>query len=248
MGTITETIFVLSLRQSLTLRRLIVLLLVASIPLALALISWLGNRDAELSNEDMQYFIQAAVTNITLPLIALIVAARAFADEIEDNTLTNLILSPISRWQIVLPKVVAAVTVVAIPIAITVFISVLILLRDGDYTPAIVAAFGMMIGATAFVSLFACVGVFTTRAVVFGIIYVFAFEALISSVVPGLKYVSISGITLSIMSELDPSLVVSDTSGINQLPPLIYSIIALLVVIIGCNLATVWRLKRMDVH
>ena len=142
----------------------------------------------------------------------------------------------------------AAVAIVAVPLAISTFVSILLVFEDETYSAAIVGAFGIFIGTTAFVSLFAFVGTLTTRAVVFGIVYVFGFEALISTAIPGLKYVSISGNTLSILQELNSTLIDAPTSGSNQLPPIEYAIIALLTIIIVSNIATVWRLKRMDVH
>ena len=246
MGTIAETIFILALRQSMSIRRVAVLLLLAAIPLVIAIIAEILNTDWD--GEVSQGFIQGLITNTGLPLIALIVAAPAFADEIEDRTLTNLMLSPISRWQIAMPKMLAAAAIVAIPMAISMFVSVILIFDDDAYSAAIVGAFGMIVGALAFVSLFAFVGTLTTRAVVFGIVYVFGFEALISSAIPGLKYVSISGNTLSIMQQLSSTLVDAPKSGSNQLPPIEYAIIALIAVIILSNVATVWRLKRMDVH
>ena len=246
MGTIAETIFILALRQSMSIRRVAILLLLAAIPIVIAIIAEILNTDWD--GELSQGFIQGLITNTGLPLIALIVAAPAFADEIEDRTLTNLMLSPIARWQIALPKMLAAVTIVAIPMAISMFVSVILIFDDDAYSAAIVGAFGMVIGALAFVPLFAFVGTLTTRAVVFGIVYVFGFEALISTAIPGLKYVSISGNTLSIMQQLSSTLVDAPKSGSNQLPPIEYAIIALIAVIIVSNVATVWRLKRMDVH
>ena len=246
MGTIAETIFILALRQSMSIRRVAILLLLAAIPLVIAIIAEILNTDWD--GEVSQGFIQGLITNTGLPLIALIVAAPAFADEIEDRTLTNLMLSPISRWQIAMPKMLAAAAIVAIPMAISMFVSVILIFDDDAYSSAIVGAFGMVVGALAFVSLFAFVGTLTTRAVVFGIVYVFGFEALISSAIPGLKYVSISGNTLSIMQQLSSTLVNAPKSGSNQLPPIEYAIIALIAVIIVSNVATVWRLKRMDVH
>lgn len=246
MGTIAETIFILAIRQSMSIRRVAVLLILAAIPLVIAIISEILGADWD--GEVTQGFIQGLIFNTGLPLIALIVAAPVFADEIEDQTLTNLMLSPISRWQISIPKMLAAVFIVAIPLTISTFVSILLVFDNESYSAAVLGAFGILIGSLAFVSLFAFVGTLTTRAVVFGIVYVFGFEALISSAIPGLKYVSISGNTLSILQELDPVLIDAPRSGSNQLPPIEYAIIALIAVIILSNIATVWRLKRMDVH
>ena len=171
MGTIAETIFILALRQSMSIKRVAVLLILAAIPLAIAIISELVNADWD--GEVAQGFIQGLIFNTGLPLIALIVAAPIFADEIEDRTLTNLMLSPISRWQISIPKMLAALAIVAIPLAISTFVSILLVFDEESYSAAIIGAFGILIGSLAFVSLFAFVGTLTTRAVVFGIVYVF---------------------------------------------------------------------------
>ena len=246
MGTIAETIFTLALRQTLSLRRVIVLLLIAAIPAVIAIIGLITN--AEWDSEDRYYFIQGFVAYTTLPLVALIVAAPLFADEIEDRTLTNLILSPVPRWQIALPKLLAITGIVAIPMIVSVFPSTIIIFDEEAYAAATVATLGILIGSIAFISLFAFIGTLTTRAVVFGIIYVFGFEALVSSVIPGLKYVSISGMMLSVMHKLHPPLVDAPLSGSSQLPPVEFAIPAIIAIIVFCNLATVWRLKRMDVH
>ena len=47
------------------------------------------------------------------PLAVLAIAGAAFANEVEDRTLANLTLSPIPRWQIVVPKLLAAITIAA---------------------------------------------------------------------------------------------------------------------------------------
>ena len=43
----------------------------------------------------------------------LAIAASAFANEVEDRTLANLTLTPLPRWQIVVPKLLAVMTVAA---------------------------------------------------------------------------------------------------------------------------------------
>ena len=242
----SDTIFVLTLRQSLSIKRVAILLILAAIPLTIAIVSEILN--VEWGGDEMQGFIQALIINTALPLVALIVAAPVFADEIEDRTLTNLMLSPIARWQVAIPKTLAALSVVVIPMAISTFASVIIIWQEDIYTSAIVGAFGILIGALAFTSLFAFVGTLTTRAVVFGIVYVFGFEALISSAIPGLKYISISGMTIAIMQELGPTLVDAPKSGSNAPPPVEFAIPAIIAIIIITNLGTIWRLKRMDVH
>ena len=244
MGTIAETIFVLTVRQLASLRRGAVLILLAAIPIGIAvMIESIGDQD---DDEVALILVQTIIAKTVVPLITLIVAAPVFADEIEDRTLTNLMLSPISRWQIALPKMAAAVAVAAVPLVIGSFIAIVISLDSDAYTAAIVAAFGVLIATLTYVTLFTFVGTITSRAVIFGLVFVFGFETLLSNVIPGLKYLSISGMSLAVMDKLHTNLV--SVNNIETIPPLTYSIIATVAVIIVCTLATVWRLKRMDVH
>ena len=136
MGTIAETIFMLAIRQSMSIRRVAVLLILAAIPLVIAIISEILGTDWD--GEVTQGFIQGLIFNTGLPLIALIVAAPVFADEIEDRTLTNLMLSPISRWQISIPKMLAAAAIVAIPLAVSTFASILLVFDEETYSAAII--------------------------------------------------------------------------------------------------------------
>ncbi len=58
--------------------------------------------------------LSAMLAGSIAPLVVLAIAAPAFANEVEDRTLANLTLSPLPRWQIVLPKLLGAITI-AVP-------------------------------------------------------------------------------------------------------------------------------------
>src|SRR6478672_6808220 len=58
-----------------------------------------------------------------LPLIVLAIAAAAFGNEVEDRTLANLTLSPIARWKIALPKLLATITIAGPFIALSVLLT-----------------------------------------------------------------------------------------------------------------------------
>ena len=57
--------------------------------------------------------LSAMLAGSIAPLVVLAIAAAAFANEVEDRTLANLTLSPLPRWQIALPKLLAAITIAA---------------------------------------------------------------------------------------------------------------------------------------
>ena len=60
-----------------------------------------------------QVVFSAMLAGSTLPLIVLAIAGAAFSNEIEDRTIANLTLAPIPRWQIVVPKLLATITLAA---------------------------------------------------------------------------------------------------------------------------------------
>ena len=55
--------------------------------------------------------LSAMLAGSIAPLVVLAIAGAAFANETEDRTLANLTLSPLPRWQIVVPKLLAAITI-----------------------------------------------------------------------------------------------------------------------------------------
>ncbi len=246
MGSIVETIFSLALRQILTRRRAIIVLLIAAFPIVIIVPTIV--RGGDWSDSDRQNILYNLLFGTVLPLIGLSVSAPVFSDEIEDRTLTNLILSPISRWQISVPKVLAAAVVTAVPLIVTTTVTLLVILEEEAVASAPVAAFGMLFGSTVFASFFAFIGSITTRAVVFGITYVFGFETIVSTVIPGLKYVSISGMAISIVTELSDNLGAIAAYADTSYPPVIYSVIVGIGIVVVCNVATVLRLRQMDIR
>ena len=63
--------------------------------------------------------LSAMLVGSIVPLVVLAIAAAAFGNEVEDRTLANLTLSPVPRWQIALPKLLATITIAAPFIALS---------------------------------------------------------------------------------------------------------------------------------
>ena len=139
-----------------------------------------------------------------LPLIVLAVATAAFANEIEDKTLSNLTLNPIARWQIVLPKLLACILVSApvllVSAAIASFIG-----YDGDMRTILAVAVALLAGVAAYSSAFLWAGLMTGRALGYGLLYVFLWEGLFSSFVEGIRFFSIREYMIGLMHGLDSS-------------------------------------------
>src|SRR5688500_5496982 len=90
--------------------RLVIMAVLASLPVIISVLM-LADNDAPSVREYETVVLSGMLAGAIAPLVVLAIAAVAFANEVEDKTLANLTLSPIPRWQIVLPKLLAALTI-----------------------------------------------------------------------------------------------------------------------------------------
>ena len=173
-------------------------------------------------------------------------ATSAFGNEVEDRTLNNLVLKPVSRVLIVLPKMAASI-IIAAPILVIVGVAVTLLALSGsgaDARPVLAAGAAMLAGAVAYATLFTWAGLVTTRALPLALAYVFLWEGILVTFVSGTRYLSVRGYTLGILYGLDEQTFATLGNRAIELPAAAAG--AVLVTIIFA-LLTVRRLQRMDV-
>ena len=233
-------LFTLSIRQAISIRRLLLLALVALIPfLIVAPVMLTGN------NDDGTFIdlFGGLVVSITLPMIVIILATGAFGNELEDRTLSLLTTRPVPRSFIVLGKL-AATIVVAAPLA-AVPAAVLVALDPGASSTTIAAVLmGSLICVAAYSSIFTWAGLMTQRALAFAVVYVFLWEGLATSLLEGLRYISVRGYTFAILYGMDEDGFSTLEEGIIELQAGMVGAIAAIALFFT---ATVYRLRRMDV-
>ena len=236
----------LTFRQIATVRRMIIVALLVAVPIggAVLLVAF------DLSSGTAALIFDLSIFATVLPIVALVVASPVFSDEIEDRTLPILALTPIPRWQIVIPKWITAFTVAVVPVAVSAFISAIIASDTNAYTSAIAVAIGTIFGCLCYTSLFAFLGTITGRSVIIGLLYIVAWEALFANVIPALNYLSVGQFAVAIAAQIEPAIlpIVDGEPNTIGIPAVAYSLIAGLVVMIGCGLASVWRLRTMDIN
>ena len=244
---IFNTLLRLTFRQVATIRRVIIIAVLVAIPIAGAvLIVYFDFR-----GETAEIIINFALFSTVLPIVALVVASPAFSDEIEDRTLPILALTPIPRWQIVLPKLVAAFVIAVVPLSVATFVSAGIAADVNPFTSAIAATVGVTFGCICYSSLFLFLGTITGRSIIVGLIYILAWENVFLNLLPTLSYTSISQWSVSIASQIEPYILALDSDGTPDatgIPSVVYSVIAGAVIVIGCTIASVRRLRTMDVN
>lgn len=186
----------LSLGGLTRLQRLLGLCALFCFPAALALLpriigSYRGQQfelDQLFSMEMVFAFL--LVPHAVVPLACLLFGSGMINDEIEDQTLTYLLIRPLQRWSIYVMKLLAAVLLVSALCAV--FLPLLLgviwyarplahvsawelLQRGGDYLVVILLA------VLCYTAVFGFLSLFTRRILIVGIIYIAVFEGVMAN-------------------------------------------------------------------
>ena len=245
--------FRLSVRQLASRRRLLLVLLLAAMPIGLvALVSAIG--DEESSNEEfVNILLDGMLIAAILPIVTMVLATAAFGNELEDRTLGYLVMKPLSRLRIVIPKLLAPV-VVGAPLLIgsgvvaTLLgasgLGTVLLVLDGDVQAVVAVGVAVLAGVVTYAAIFLWAGLMTSRALAFALIYVFLWEGLISTYLGGIRYLSVRAYSLGILHGMDEGSFGSLDGRVIEFPAAIGGAVIVTVVFF---LMTVRHLTRMDV-
>ena len=233
----------LSLRQLAGVRRLLIVSLLTLLPVALALAIRFGAGDDAETDDVITGVIDAILVAGILPLVTMALATASFGNELEDKTLSYIMLKPVPRWKIALPKLIAPILVAGPLVVISGAAAAYIGLDSGFKTPLAVGV-ALLVGVVAYSAVFTWAGLITTRALSFAIVYVFLWEGVVSTFISGVRYLSVRGYTLAVMHGLDETGLESISDRVIEFPAAIVG--ALLVSAVFFWL-TIWRLRKMDV-
>ena len=233
----------LSLRQLAGVRRLLIVSLLTLLPVALALAIRFGAGDDAETDDVITGVIDAILVAGILPLVTMALATASFGNELEDKTLSYIMLKPVPRWKIALPKLIAPILVAGPLVVVSGAAAAYIGLDSGFKTPLAVGV-ALLVGVVAYSAVFTWAGLITTRALSFAIVYVFLWEGVVSTFISGVRYLSVRGYTLAVMHGLDETGLESISDRVIEFPAAIGG--ALLVSAVFFWL-TIWRLRKMDV-
>src|SRR5919112_6811564 len=116
------SVYRLTLRQLSGRWRLAIMTVLALMPVIIATLM-LRSDSAPSVDEFEAAVLSAMLAGSIAPLVVLAIAAAALGNEVEDKTLANLILSPLPRWQIAVPKLLATLTIAAPFIAVSALVT-----------------------------------------------------------------------------------------------------------------------------
>jgi ABC-2 type transport system permease protein len=234
-------IFSLTLRQLAGGRRLWLVLPLVAVPVLAAAVYRVAD-DPGPAAEFADDITGNLVVGLVLPLVGLLLATAALGSERSDRTLAYLVLRPIPRSHIALPKLLAAASVAGVPVAVGGALATLLIL-DGDVHGALATAAGLLAGALAYAALFTWAGLASRHALVFGLVYVFVWEASLAAYLDGIRYLSIRGYTLAIIDGLDDERL--DTLDLRL--GLVAGVVGIGLAVTGFAALTTRKLNRMDV-
>lgn len=169
-------------------QRLVVLSLVFLAPTAIALLA--RHYDADytpaVAEETLIFYM---IPQALVPLVALILASGMISDEIEEQTLTYLLIRPVPRSLIYLVKLLATILVAALLTFVFTTLAVAVIywgepdFRGGIIPDRAFRVAGLMaLSTVAYSSLFGLLGLVVRRSLAIGVGYIAVFEGVFANI------------------------------------------------------------------
>jgi ABC-2 type transport system permease protein len=235
-----STVYMLTLRQVSSRWRLIVMTILAALPALLTMVM-LADGTTPSVREFETVVLSAMLAGSIAPLVVLAISAPAFANELEDRTLANLTLAPLPRWQIVVPKLLAAMTLAAPFVVASAWITSYVAYL-GDTRAVVAVTLGALAGVALYASAFVALGLVSTQAIGIGLLYIVLWEGFFSGFVAGARLLSIRYMSTGLMHAIDPRRFAWGTH-----PAATVSALVALAVFGAFVWLAIRRLRRMDV-
>jgi ABC-2 type transport system permease protein len=189
----------ITLRQLVSRRRILLLLVLALVPVLVAL----AFRLADPLDVDAQEWTGGLLDNlgisVLLPVVALLIGTAALGAEIEDGTAVYILARPIPRWQIIVTKLAVATAVTAVVTCTSAAIAGTLALR-GEEGDGLVAGtvIGLAFGALIYSALFLLLSLVTRRALIYGLFYVLIWEGMLAGLFAGTRIFSVKQYALGV--------------------------------------------------
>lgn len=220
-------------------RRSMLLMVLPAVLLLLAgALRWANGLDVGASTTLLGGFALGTV----VALLALIAGTGAIGPEIDDGSIVYLLAKPISRYSVVVSKLVVVVVVVAAFGAVPTLAAGL-LMSGWDEGVALGYAVGVLVAGTAYSALFLLLGVLTRNAVVVGLLYALVWETVVGQWVPGAQALSVQQWSLAVTERVVGSR--ANDLGIGSAVGLTPSVVLLLVVTVGATVLAGRRLRSI---
>jgi ABC-2 type transport system permease protein len=180
--------FWLTLRQHSRGRRLLVLAVLFTLPAVLAGVARYFN--PSLAVKSLEFAIALTVLpHALVPLTALLYASGMIEDEIEDQTLTFLLVRPLPKWALYIARLLATVLVVSILVMVftlltyaAIYAGDTSLWDSGILARASKTAALFALALCAYCAIFGWVSLLVRRSLIVGAAYIILFEGLLANI------------------------------------------------------------------
>ncbi|HVK16463.1 MAG TPA: ABC transporter permease [Fimbriiglobus sp.] len=186
MPSALAALFVLTVRQHTHGRRLLVLGALYLLPCVLALV--LRNLPKPAPAEALEFaLIFSLLPHGLAPLTALLYAAGVVSDEVEEQTLTYLLLRSVPKWELYLAKLLATLCVTTALVAAAVAgLYAAIYAGTPGFWDEVLPRAGRAVAVTAlaqvgYCALFGFLGLLTRRSLIAGVAYIVAVEGVLAN-------------------------------------------------------------------
>ncbi len=179
------TLFTMTVARQVRTVRLLVLVGLYLLPIALVILIRQFGYFKPAEAEPVLIF--NLMFTVLIPMTALLYAPGIIQDEVEEQTLTYLMLRPLPRWSIYVAKLAATIVVTAALAAVfTILTEAVIYWQEPDFAavlrgrlpaPAVFA-----LALVAYNAIFGIVGLFVRKALVVGVVYIITFEGVLANI------------------------------------------------------------------
>ncbi len=235
-----RSVYFLTIRQLSGRWRLAIMAVLAGLPVLITVLM-LRSADAPSVASFESTVLGTMLAGSIAPLVVLAIAAVAFGNEVEDRTLANLTLSPVPRWQIAVPKLLATVSVAGPFVGASAMLTAHIAFL-GEWPATIAITVSALVGVAMYASMFVWLGLVSTQAIGIGLLYIVLWEGFFTGYVSGVRLLSIRYHAIALMHGLDPRRFEAD-----QHVDLAVAVVVAVAVIGGFLALALRRLRTMDV-
>ncbi len=232
----------ITLRQLLSRRRTLLLLLLAGVLVLVAGVFRIAGEEARALPFTSGLLSSLGIGTL-MPLVALLFGTGALGGEIEDGTAVFLLAKPISRRTVVITKLVVAAACSAALTGGPMLLAGLIGVGGLGDGLVIGMVAGAAIGSLLYCAVFVALSLVTSRALVFGLTYVLIWEGLLSGLFAGTRTFSIRQQTLAFAEAIGdiPSTVLKADLELTT------AVIVGAVVLVGATLLAIRRLSAFEI-
>ena len=233
----------LTARQLLGKRRTLLMGLFALLPVGLA-VAFRVYGDGDPARWTATTLLGGVVVGTLLPLASLVFGTAALGLEIEDGTAVYILAKPLPRRDILLSKLAVAWAVTSAFVLVSAVASAAISIQSGADGPRLIAGFlvATLLGSLGYCAVFLPLSLWTSRALVAGLIYVLVWEGIVTRLFTGIRVFSVRQYTLGIagrVADASPRTFEADMAGQT-------AAILLVLVVIAATLLAIRRLQRFE--